>query len=373
MALNCDFRRSHGPHVCYERCRARATGAFVAARVDRPGFAPAPDPRIVDVHVLDMNHGWPNVGHDAIVMAIRTAVCDLAADLEPAGLKVRALSWDVRRGLALPPPPGDEGGLFIGTGGPGHLDPARNDGDAEGTQGIVEDPSWEAPLFALFDAIRNSPASALIGVCHTFGVMSRWLGVAEPVLRGAEKGGKSAGIVDNLLVEPAASHPWFAGLAAESPGGARIRVLDSRLYDLIPVPGWTDRVTPLAFETAGRHGPQGDAVTMWELDRDPHAGIPRVFGVNHHPEIVDPARVLMVLWEKRARGEVSHEWYAERAEAMTVTLRDEDAERRLDLTSRYTLFGPLRYHMHRLVRQRAQSLGLAFSDDSGSWAAAAVS
>jgi hypothetical protein len=373
LSLNCDFRRSFGPQVCYEECRARSTGAFLYARVDRPDQAPRADPSVVDVHVLDMNHGWPNVGHDALVMAVRTAVCDLADELTQAGLRVRAVSWDVRRGQAIPPHPGELGGLFIGTGGPGHLDPARNDGVSEGTQGIVENLSWERPLFALFDAIRDNRHAALIGVCHTFGIMSRWLGVADPVLRGPGKGGKSAGIVDNLLVERASTHPWFGGLAAESPGGLRIRVLDSRLYDLLPRQGWEGRVTPLSFETRGRHGPPGDAITMWELDRDPESGIPRIYGVNHHPEIVDPARVLMVLWEKRSRGEVSHEWYAERAEAMTVTLRDEDLEQRLDLTSRYTLFGPLRYYMHRLVRLRAASLGVAFPDDSGAWASAAVS
>ena len=320
-----------------------------------------------------MNHGWPNVGHDAIVMAVRTAVCDLAPDLKKSGIRVRAVSWDVRGGLAIPPRPGAGGGLYVGTGGPGHLDPSMNDGVSEGTQGIVEDPSWEAPLFGLFDEIRANPESALLGVCHSFGIMCRWLGVAQPVLRGAAKGGKSAGIVDNLLTGSAITHPWFGGLAAESPGGSRVRVLDSRLYDLIPTEGWSERVTPLAFDTLARDGPPGEAVTMWELDRDRTTGMPRVFGVNHHPEIVDPARVLMVLWEKRTRGEVSHDWYTERAEAMTVTLRDEDVERRLDLTSRYTLYGPLRYHMHRQVRLRAASLGHAFPDDSRAWASASVS
>ena len=135
--------------------------------------------------------------------------------------------------------PTRRGGLYVGTGGPGHLDPRRNDG-GDGSQGIVESPAWESPLFALFDAIHAHPDAALIGVCHTFGVMSRWLGVADPVLRGPEKGGKSAGIVDSVLTPASAAHPWFGGLAhgaADEPGHAgRIRVLDSRLYDLLPRP-----------------------------------------------------------------------------------------------------------------------------------------
>ena len=363
MSLDCDHRQAHGPDICLGDCRALESGTFLYARVDEPGEMPEPSPRIIDVHVLDMNHGWPNVGHDALVMAIRTVACDLADALASANLRIRVVSYDVRRGTVLPPKPSPAGGVYVGTGGPGHLDPAMNDGVSFGSQGIAEDPSWEAPLFDLFDAIRAEPEAALVGVCHTFGVMCRWLGVAEPVLRGAEKGGKSAGIAENVLTAEAETHPWFRSLVDESPNRRRIRILDSRLYDLLPTPSLAADVTPLAYETIGPGGPVGDAITMWEADRDVTGRMPRVFGVNHHPEIVDRARVLMVLWQKRARGEVSHEWYVERAQAMTVTLRDEDADRRLDLTSRYTLFGPLRYYIHRQARLRAASLGVAFDAD----------
>jgi hypothetical protein len=363
MPLDCDHRRAHGPEICQADCRALESGTFLYVRADRPDQVPTAEPRVIDVYVLDMNHGWPNVGHDALVMAIRTVACDLADALVATGLRLRAVSCDVRRGHVLPPPPGPSGGVYVGTGGPGHLDPWQNDGLAPGSQGIAEDPAWEAPLFALFDAIQAAPEAALIGVCHTFGVMSRWLGVAAPVLRGADKGGKSAGITENLLTAQASAHPWFHSLVDESPNGSRIRILDSRLYDLVPTPTLESTVTPLGFETLGPGGPAGDAVTMWEAARDVTGRMPRVFGVNHHPEIVDRARVLMLLWQKRARGEVSHDWYTERAQAMTVTLRDEDADRRLDLTSRYTLFGPLRYYLHRQARLRAASLGLALGAD----------
>jgi hypothetical protein len=166
MPLNCDHRRTNGPAACAGGCVALTAGVFDAVRVATPDARPADEPRIVDVAVLDMNHGWPNVGHDAIVMAIRTVVCDLAGALREAGLRVRAVSWDVRGGLALPAEPGPFGGVFVGTGGPGHIDPAANDGLTEGTQGIVDNPAWEAPLFALFDAIRAHPEAAL-SACAT--------------------------------------------------------------------------------------------------------------------------------------------------------------------------------------------------------------
>ncbi len=354
MPFDCDHRRTFGPDVCPAACHAVERGAFAYVRAEKPAELPPADPGSVDVFVLDMNHGWPNIGHDAIVMAVRTAACDLAGTLGAAGLRVRVVSCDVRRGLVIPRLPDGRGGLYLGTGGPGHINPALNDG-GDGTQGIVESPAWESPLFALFDAVHAHPDAALIGICHTFGVMSRWLGVADPVLRGPEKGGKSAGIVDSVLTPASATHPWFGALAqraADEPGhGGRIRVLDSRLYDLLPRASMAATVTPLSFETAPDGG-AGEAVTMWEAARDRTGTMPRVFGVNHHPEIVNRGRALRILWEKRSRGEVSHDWYRERAKAMAETLIDGAADRGLDATSRYTLFGPLRYHLERQIARR---------------------
>ena len=47
------------------------THFFEYARVDGP-VAP-PDRAHVDVAILDMNHNWPNVGHDSLVRAVREA------------------------------------------------------------------------------------------------------------------------------------------------------------------------------------------------------------------------------------------------------------------------------------------------------------
>src|SRR5438046_2491239 len=107
----------------------------------------------IDVAILDMNHSWPNVGHDSIVHAVLEAAERSRHRLMAKGLKVRALSYDVRRRFMLPDAPNGRFGLYIGTGGPGHLDPRRNDGLSEWSQGIYEDDDWEAPLFDLFDRI----------------------------------------------------------------------------------------------------------------------------------------------------------------------------------------------------------------------------
>ena len=136
----------------------------------------------------------------------RTPSATWPRQLTQVGLRVpRAVVRRSPGAARFPTPPGGRHALYVGTGGPGHLDPRKNDGIADGAQGINEDPSWEAPLFRLFDAIRRSDHGVLLGVCHTFGVMCRWLGVADAGACAApEKGGKSSGIVDNILTDAGA-------------------------------------------------------------------------------------------------------------------------------------------------------------------------
>ena len=220
MPFDCQFRSTHGQDVCVDSCPTTGTApTFVFARVERPADLPPVEPHTIDVAVLDMHHGWPNLGHDAIGYGIQNIVCDVTPALRAAGLRVRVLSYDVRRGHQIPEAPGDRHGIYVGTGGPGHLDPRLNDGVSAGSQGIKEDPAWEPKAFALFDAIRADRQAALLAVCHTFGVMCRWLGIADVVLRGEEKGGKSSGIADNLLTDaaPRASVVQRPGTRAAGP------------------------------------------------------------------------------------------------------------------------------------------------------------
>ena len=340
-------------------CPASAPGGvFRYVRIERPEDVPSPDERSIDVAVLDMNHGRPNLGHDSLVHAVMDCACDLSEPLARSGLSVRVSSYEVRRAGMIPEPPGGRFALYLGTGGPAHIDPRQNDGVSEASQGIKEDPSWEAPLFALFDAVAADPHAALLGVCHTFGVMCRWSGAAEPRLRGQEKGGKSSGVLENVLTAEAERHPWFARFARELGARRRLRIIDNRLFDLIPgSQPLHDGYVPIGYETLGVGGPRGEALTMLEFSRDRAGLMPRVFGVNHHPEIVDRGRQRLILEQKRERGEVTEEWYRERASALSHNYPDENSDRRLHVTSDYTLLGPLRYYVYRQVRLRAQALG----------------
>ncbi len=359
MPLSCSYKVQYGRQFCVTDCPASApNGVFRYQRIERPEDVPPPDERAIDVPILDMNHGWPNLGHDSLVHAVLDAGCDLLEPLRGTGLHVRALSYDVRRSGMVPEGPGGRFAVYVGTGGPGYLDPRENDGESPGSQGVREDPSWEAPAFRLFDAIRASEDAALLGICHTFGVMCRWSGAAAASLRGPEKG-KSTGILENVLTPEARQHPWFRRFSRDLPDGRRLRVVENRLFDLLPHPGgFPPGIVPIGYETLGLGGPRGESVTMLEFARDRAGVMPRIFAVNHHPEIVDRFRQVMILNQKRDRGEVTNEWYQERREILTRTYPDENSDLRLHLTSDYTLLAPLRFHLYRAVRVRAEALGL---------------
>jgi len=317
----------HDPHDFFEYLRL--DDSVPEARRDR-----------IDVALLDMNHSWPNVGHDALVHVVVEAAEALRDELVRRGLKVRVLSYDIRRRNLVPESPNGRFQLYIGTGGPGHLDPRLNDGVHEWSQGVVESEEWEAPLFHLFDDILADENAAMVAVCHSFGLVCRWSGIASPHLRDE----KSSGMPLNRLSREAMQHPWFEQFARELPDRQHFRVVDNRLFDLIlNSPG---KSLPIAFEAGG-----STALTMVEVARDAAGAMPRFMGVNHHPEIIDRAHIMQVLDEKRVHGEVSDQWYAERATTMRDLFRDEN-ERQSRLTSHYTLIEPLRFHLERLLHQR---------------------
>jgi hypothetical protein len=255
----------------------------------------------------------------------------------------------------VPELPGNRFLLYVGTGGPGHIDPSLNRGDAAESQGIDENPSWEKPFHALLQAILDDERAALLAVCHTFGVVCRWSGAAEPVVRGADKGGKSSGLVENVLTEDALEHPWFSRFAAELPDGRSLTVIDSRYFDLLPRNGMPRGATAIGYEA---EGPEVRSLTMLELARDRGGIMPRVFAVNHHPEVVDRAHAMTVLELMWRRGDVTGEWYAERAATLKQTIHGRDVEALLRLTSQFTFLFPLQFHLSRVVRLRMEALGL---------------
>lgn len=290
----------------------------------------------IDVALLDMNHLWPNLGHDSLVHIVLETAESLRGELAKTGAKVRVLSFDVRYRQLVPDPGRFQ--LFIGTGGPGHLDPRLNDGESEFSQGVNETDAWERPLFRLFDDILGDPDSAMLAVCHSFGLVCRWSGIAQAVLRNE----KSSGLRINRLSREAMQHPWFEQFASELPDGQHFHVVDNRLFDLILEDA--GKTMPIAFEAAG-----SSALTMVEIARDASGNMPRFLAYNHHPEIMDREHVLQVLDEKRAHDEVDDQWYEERVS--TVGQLFGEQERQSRLTSQYTLIEPLRFHLERVIRK----------------------
>lgn len=318
---------------------------FQYTRVNREAELPPHSPEVVDVVVLDMNFGFPNLGHDSLVHAVHESARSIASD----GIEVRVLSIDVRRCGWLPSPDPDRFRLYLGTGGPGHLDPRENDGVSAWSEGVRAEADWEPGLFGLFDSILADPRISLFAYCHSFGVMCRWSGIATPVIRSEAKG-KSSGIVGYRLSAEAHAHPWFSRFASELIAAPRFRVLDSRLFDLIPSGDWRDEVIPLAWEADPIEGEP--ALTMVEFARDEGGVMPRVLAANHHPEVVDLNHLQEVLDEKLAIGEVDEQWHEERGRALRAFWNEPDTDVRVRRTSRFTLLEPLEFALRKAVAAR---------------------
>ncbi len=320
---------------------------FRYTSISTPADLPAPDDEIIDVVLLDMNHGLANLGHDSLVHAIHESARPLEKEL---GLRVRVLSIDVRRSSDFPALDPERFTLFIGTGGPGHLDPRQNTGVEEWCEGICETTDWEKPLFELFDRILADDRMALIGFCHSFGLICRWAGIADPVLRDATKG-KSQGIVAYRLTEAALEHPWFARFADELVDSPNFRVLDSRLFDLVA----NGRLPAGAAILATEQGPANGgtpAMTMVELARDSNGVMPRILGANHHPEVVDLHHMEEVLDEKLEKGEVDEAWHLERGNFLRQFWSEPDTDERMRRTSRYTLLDPIQFYVRKAMLAR---------------------
>jgi hypothetical protein len=322
------------------------TAHFDVVRVESPGDLPAADPATIDIALLDMNHGYPNVGHDAMLAFLHDLATEHQDALDERGRSVRVLSYAIRDRLMIPDHAGGRHKLYLGTGGPGHLDPRQNTVD-DGAREIREDPSWEAPLWGLFDAVLADETAALYGVCHTFGLLCRWSGIAAPVLRGAEKGGPMSGVGADLLTERGRNHPWFEPLVEELPGKV-LPVLESRYYDLIPsAQTFPPGMTPIAFENAGEGG-RGAALTMVEFARTRDGSTPRVFAVNSHPEIGTPERVQGLLERLLLRGQINAEIFRQRSGLLPV-LRDDRRDQRLQV-ARFVFGDLIERKLESLVR-----------------------
>lgn len=349
-----------GEMACLDNCAMDGIHSIFSYHKVAPGESlPRPEDGTVDIAVLDMHHGWPNLGHNSIVQAVREASCDFEPLIRKAQLKVRVFSFDVRQAGLLPEPPGGRFLVYLGTGGPGHIDPHLNDGLADFSQGVKEDPSWEPRAFKLFDAILADKEASLIAVCHSFGVLCRWSGIARPVERGKDKGGKSAGIVENALTEVAAAHPWFRGFLRET-GSPRFQVIDSRLFDLIPDSLKVKTVVPLSFETLPADHSVGNALTGVEFARDPKGTMPRVFGVNHHPEIMDSGRQKVIIENLWDHKEVTRAWYEERMNVLALGNKDAVLAQQLALTTGFTFVWPLRFQFVKDLRRHAARLNRVF-------------
>ena len=291
------------PRACLTDCPTRREqGGFRFARVERAGDLPPADPRVVDVALLDMHHGWPNLGHEALADVIQSAVCDLREHLVRVGLSVRVISYDVRRGHALPEAPGGRHAIYVGTGGPGHLDP-RAQRRPRGLPGHRREPGMgEAAVRAVRRDSRRPARVALRRLPH----LRRDVPLAgRGRRRAARPPRRAARAPASGTISCARRHAGIRGSRALRRASATASA--SRCWTIVSstclptgtVPAGRPACSPWTATRTARPATR----SPWSKWRDDSRGaVPRILGVNHHPEIVNRQRQLALLEKKRARG-----------------------------------------------------------------------
>ena len=107
IVTTCKRMGEVGEVACLDNCAMKGLHSIFSYHRVEPGEPlPKAEDGICDIAVLDMHHGWPNLGHNSIVQAVREAACDFEPLIRKAHLKVRVFSFDVRRAGLLPEPPG---------------------------------------------------------------------------------------------------------------------------------------------------------------------------------------------------------------------------------------------------------------------------
>ena len=140
----------------------------------------------------------------------------------------------------------------------------------------------------------------------------------------------------------------------------RFQVIDSRLFDLIPDPAAVLNVAPLSFETLPGDHSVGDAITGVEFARDASGTMPRMFGVNHHPEIMDSGRQKLIIENLMDHGEVTRAWYEERMNVLALGNRDVEIAQQLAMTTGFTFVWPLRFQLVKDLRRHARRVHRVF-------------
>ena len=267
MPLVCGYKQRHGREFCVTDCPASAPcGIFEYVRVERPGDVPAPDPRAIDVAVARHE---PRLAEPRPRLARpRGARLVLRGDRAAARRQGCGCGCSpttcAARACCRKRPAAATGSTSAPAARAASTRP-RTTASVPRHRAFARTPTWEAPAFALFDAIRADPEAALVAVCHTFGVLCRWSGAARPVLRGPEKG-KCTGVLENVLSWQAREHPWFRHFHALLGEAGRLRVVENRLFDLLParralaLVGAADRLRDPRHRRAARRGGHDDRV-----------------------------------------------------------------------------------------------------------------
>ena len=195
MPLDCQHKVRFGRQSCVTACPAIAPfGIFSYARVERAEDLPAASDQAIDVR--DPRHE-PRLAQPGPRLARPRRP---RRGLRPAGAARGHGPADARPLLRRAPVAArcprrraDASRSTSAPAAPATSTPARTTGSPSGARGSARIPPGKRPTFRLFDAIRADETAALLGVCHTFGVMCRWSGAARARAAGQRPRARARG------------------------------------------------------------------------------------------------------------------------------------------------------------------------------------
>ena len=220
----------------------------------------------IRIAILDMYNNVANEG----MRCIRQLLARGAAE---NGLAFHVDTYNVRAENALP---GLDYDIYVSSGGPGSPLPS--------------DEPWEAPYFALIDALldhnrTHATKKHLLLICHSFQLVSRHLGVGEVSRRKST----SFGVLPVHLTEAGLAEPVLQGLPEP------FYVVDSRDYqltDLRPERLAALGAQVLCLEKERPHVPLERAVMAIRFT-------PEVIGTQFHPEADGEGMLRYMLTDER--------------------------------------------------------------------------
>lgn len=238
----------------------------------------------INLCIIDMNNGLENQA----IKSFRKIVDEFSIWLLEQNRKLKIYSQEISiRNQDVDNIP--DADIYLSTGGPGSPWDGKN-------------LSWEKKYFELLDCIKNNSNKSILGICHSFQLMSRWSGRGDVRLRPQ---GKKFGIMPVYVTTEGEKSSLFKNFSD------RLFAFEHRDWEVVNYHG------PGILARESRDGvSKGEAILGMEFESNIH-------GVQFHPE-AESEGILFWLSKPDKKQEIIDVYGEELFESMIKNLNRED-------------------------------------------------